>query len=91
MDHPRPWPTRSSTGDFAEQTVHNVLTCPNLWGVTWWCSHDVNRGLVDFPELEYGLGLLTADREVKPMAKQIAAAVREPRPPLGDHGRVRPR
>ncbi|GAB3882469.1 hypothetical protein GCM10029964_040270 [Kibdelosporangium lantanae] len=65
------------TGDFAEQTVHNVLTCPNLWGVTWWCSHDVNRGLVDFPELEYGLGLLTADREVKPMAKQIAAAVRE--------------
>jgi hypothetical protein len=64
-------------GDFAEQTVRNVLTCPNLWGVTWWCSHDVSRELADFPELEYSLGLLTSDRSVKPMARRIASAMRE--------------
>jgi hypothetical protein len=74
---PSPHVPAELVGDFAEQTVHNVLTCPNLWGVTWWCSHDVDRRLADFPELEYSLGLLTSDRKVKSMAERIAAAIRE--------------
>ncbi len=65
--------------EFATQTIHNVLTCSSLWGVTWWCSHDVSRELADFPELEYSLGLLTSDREVKPMARRIAAVIAERR------------
>ncbi|MBW1595488.1 glycosyl hydrolase [Streptomyces sp. JJ38] len=59
---------------FAEATVDNALTCSGLYGVTWWCSHDVPRSLADFPELEYTLGLLTTDREVKPAGRALAAA-----------------
>ena len=46
---------------FTEATVVAALDCPDVWGVTWWCSHDVSRSLADFPELEYSLGLLTND------------------------------
>lgn len=45
--------------------------------MTWWCSHDVARSLADFPELEYTLGLLTNDREVKPAGTAVARAVAE--------------
>jgi hypothetical protein len=60
---------------FAEQTLANVLTCDRLWGVTWWCSHDVDRALLDFPDLEYGLGLLRTDNTVKPIGTAVARAV----------------
>lgn len=66
--------------EFAEQTLANVLTCADLWGVTWWCSHDVDRALVDFPEREYELGLLTTERKVKPLGEAIARIVREAAP-----------
>ncbi|WP_431046636.1 glycoside hydrolase 5 family protein [Streptomyces sp. P1-3] len=68
---------------FTEATVRRALDCPDVWGVTWWCSHDVDRALADFPELEYGLGLLTNDRRVKPAGEAIAAVVRacRDRPP----------
>ncbi|MEU8825548.1 glycosyl hydrolase [Streptomyces sp. NPDC048636] len=62
---------------FTETTVAQALDCPDVWGVTWWCSHDVDRGLADFPELEYGLGLLTNDRRVKPAGRALARMVRE--------------
>ncbi|MFB7495581.1 glycosyl hydrolase [Streptomyces sp. NPDC056161] len=65
---------------FTEATVANALDCPGLWGITWWCSHDVSRDLADFPELEYGLGLLTNDRRPKDLARVLAAAARQPRP-----------
>ncbi|WP_433545162.1 glycoside hydrolase 5 family protein [Streptomyces sp. CA-294286] len=57
---------------FVTATVENALTCEDLYGVTWWCSHDVSRELADFPELEYGLGLLTSDRKVKPQGRAVA-------------------
>lgn len=62
---------------FTEATVANALDCPDVWGVTWWCSHDVSRGLADFPELEYGLGLLTNDRRTKPAGAAIARITEE--------------
>ncbi|MFG2883562.1 glycosyl hydrolase [Streptomyces sp. NPDC048297] len=63
---------------FAEATVRHVLDCPDLWGITWWCSYDVSRDLADFPELEYGLGLLTDDRRPKDIARVLADAARAP-------------
>ncbi|MFD8075667.1 glycosyl hydrolase [Streptomyces sp. NPDC059718] len=62
---------------FATATVAGALDCEDVWGVTWWCSHDVARSLADFPELEYTLGLLTNDREVKPAGTAVARAVAE--------------
>ncbi|MEU8772265.1 glycosyl hydrolase [Streptomyces sp. NPDC048606] len=57
---------------FTEATVACALDCADVWGVTWWCSHDVSRELADFPELEYGLGLLTNARRVKPAGAVLA-------------------
>ncbi|MFI9045656.1 glycosyl hydrolase [Streptomyces sp. NPDC053427] len=74
---PAPHIPENRAARFTEATVRNALDCPDLWGVTWWCSHDVSRSLADFPELEYGLGLLRTDRTVKPAGKAIAALVEE--------------
>ncbi|MCF3963415.1 glycoside hydrolase 5 family protein [Streptomyces fuscigenes] len=63
--------------EFTRATLAGVLDCEDLWGVTWWCSHDVDRSLADFPELEYGLGLLTSDRSLKPAGEAVARAARE--------------
>ncbi|OJX97469.1 MAG: glycosyl hydrolase [Micrococcales bacterium 73-15] len=58
--------------EFVERTVRNAATVPGLWGITWWCSHDVAGSLADFPPLEYDLGLLTSDGEVKPTGRRFA-------------------
>jgi hypothetical protein len=57
---------------FAQDTLRHAAGHDRLWGVTWWCSHDVDRSLADFPELEYTLGLLGADRTVKPLGRAVA-------------------
>ncbi|MEU6122371.1 glycosyl hydrolase [Streptomyces sp. NPDC047123] len=62
---------------FTEDTVAAALDCQDVWGVTWWCSHDVSRDLADFPELEYSLGLLTNDGKVKPAGAAIARIAEE--------------
>ncbi|MEU8534537.1 glycosyl hydrolase [Streptomyces sp. BPPL-273] len=71
---PAPLVPAEHAAAFTEATVANALDCPGLWGVTWWCSHDVSRKLADFPELEYGLGLLTNDRRPKDTARVLARA-----------------
>ncbi|WP_030379127.1 MULTISPECIES: glycoside hydrolase 5 family protein [unclassified Streptomyces] len=74
---PAPLVPAEHAAAFTEATIAAALDCPGLWGITWWCSHDVSRALADFPELEYGLGLLTNDRRPKPSAEVFARAARE--------------
>lgn len=78
---PTPHLGADRVASFAAGTVDRALRHDGLWGVTWWCSHDVSRSLADFPELEYSLGLLGADRSVKPLGATVrdlvAAARRE--------------
>lgn len=62
---------------FARATIATLATCRDLWGVTWWCSHDVDRGLADFPEVEYSLGLLDVHQHVKPVGGAVADAMLE--------------
>jgi len=57
---------------FLRDTLLGVADTPNLEAVTWWCSHDVSRQLVDFPELEYTLGLVDSDGRPKPLGRQFA-------------------
>ncbi|GAB6902957.1 hypothetical protein JCM9957A_60490 [Kineosporia succinea] len=64
---------------FCRESVLAAASCDALWGVTWWCSHDVPRHLADFPELEHTLGLFDADGVVKPIGKAFAAVAREVR------------
>ncbi|AWW36418.1 glycoside hydrolase 5 family protein [Streptomyces cadmiisoli] len=77
---PAPLIPAEHAGSFTEATVRHALDCPDLWGITWWCSHDVSRSLADFPELEYGLGLLTNDRRPKDAARALARAARTRHP-----------
>ncbi|MEU6172592.1 glycosyl hydrolase [Streptantibioticus parmotrematis] len=72
---PAPHVPADRAAEFTTATVEAALDCADVWGVTWWCSHDVDRSLADFPELEYGLGLLTTDREVKPAGRALAESV----------------
>ncbi|MEV5610608.1 glycosyl hydrolase [Streptomyces sp. NPDC052225] len=74
---PQPLIPAEHADRFTEATIGAVLDCPDLWGITWWCSHDVSRDLADFPELEYSLGLLTNDGAVKPAGKAVARLAAE--------------
>jgi hypothetical protein len=63
--------------DFTRATVEQAWHNPALFGITWWCSHDIDRSLLDFPEREYDLGLFTVDHQRKPAAEAIAALITE--------------
>lgn len=65
--------------EFCTRAVRHAADSDALWGVTWWCSHDVDRSLADFPDLEYSLGLIDAQGQVKPIGRafqQVAEEVR---------------
>ncbi len=65
--------------EFATRTIEAALTTPDLFGITWWCSHDVSRELGDYKDLEYSLGLLDVDNGVKPLGRRVAEIVAEVR------------
>ena len=71
------------TPEFCRRVVTKALDCPNLWGITWWCSHDVPSYLADFPSLEYSLGLFDENGKVKPIGRvygELAKQYRDARP-----------
>ncbi|WDV55215.1 cellulase family glycosylhydrolase [Streptomyces coeruleorubidus] len=76
---PEPHVPAADAPEFARATVRNAAGCEGLWGVTWWCSHDVDRSLADYPELEYTLGLFDARGNAKPIATALAETVAEVR------------
>lgn len=76
---PEPHIPAADAPEFARATVRNAAGCEGLWGVTWWCSHDVDRSLADYPELEYTLGLFDARGGAKPIATALAETVAEVR------------
>lgn len=69
--------TPEQAPDFLEATVRSAARTENLWGVTWWCSHDVSRKLADFPELEYSLGLVDQAGSIKPIGLRFAEIIPE--------------
>jgi hypothetical protein len=62
---------------WTEQSIRNMASCEDLWGVTWWCSHEVNSSLTGFNQLEYDLGVYTNDRKLKPIGATLAKVIRE--------------
>lgn len=65
--------------EFASRTVEAALTTEGLYGITWWCSHDVSRSLGDYKDLEYSLGLLDTENVVKPLGRRFAELVAQAR------------
>lgn len=62
---------------YARETVLRAMRSKNLWGFTWWCSHDIDRRLDCFDPLEYDLGLIGTDNKVKPLGKAVAELISE--------------
>lgn len=79
---PRPEIGEGDVHSFVHQALGQACQNPALWGVTWWCSHDLSRDLVDFPEREYDLGLFTTDHRPKPVARALAEIVADPPAPV---------
>lgn len=52
--------------EFMKRTFEAFRNTENLWGVTWWCSHDIKEELKGYDHLEYDLGLIDVDNKVKP-------------------------
>jgi endo-1,4-beta-mannosidase len=65
--------------EFLAATIRNAARVEGLYGITWWCSHDVSRSMLDFPALEYDLGLFTADNRLKPTGERFAEVIKEAR------------
>src|SRR5699024_5735626 len=76
---PAPIVPAEDAGEFLRTSIRNTLDTPGLWGVTWWCSHDVDRSLADFPELEYMLGLIDSAGRVKPAGERYKQLITEQR------------
>ena len=56
---PRTHVPDASAAAFLTTTMASLASTRGLEAVTWWCSHDVSAQLLDFPKLEYSLGLFT--------------------------------
>lgn len=67
----------SDAVSFIEQTVRNAASVAGLSGITWWCSHDVSPDLLDFPPVEYSLGLVDSAGRIKPTGRAFAELARE--------------
>lgn len=71
------WMTEEETLAFAEGTCRSVMTCSNLWGMTWWCAHDIDRQYAGFDPLEYGMGLIDCSNKIKPIGRKVRELIRE--------------
>jgi endo-1,4-beta-mannosidase len=71
------WMPEDDIPDFAESTIRAVATCTNVWGCTWWCSHDIHPGMQGFDLIEYDMGLLDGDNQVKPTGIRLKQIIQE--------------
>ncbi|MGW2094316.1 glycoside hydrolase 5 family protein [Promicromonospora sukumoe] len=69
----------SEMPEFCARTIEAALTTDDLYAITWWCSHDVTRDLGDYKDLEYSLGLLDTENNVKPLGRRFAEVIAEAR------------
>lgn len=63
--------------DFCRSSVEHALDCSDMFGITWWCSHDVDQRFGDFPPFEHQLGLFDQERHLKPIGQAFAQAVKD--------------
>lgn len=76
--------TNSESGVFCSRSIQRMLRCSDLYGITWWCSHDVDGRFVDFPELEHHLGLFDLKGNLTEVGKAFSQIVAEPLPMVVD-------
>lgn len=89
------WMPVEAIPGFSAATIANALDCDHLWGLTWWCSHDLNAELSGFHPLEYDLGLFDQANREKPVAGRLREVIADARaggvnPPTRTLGLVLP-
>jgi endo-1,4-beta-mannosidase len=65
---------------FMEHAIRNIAATGKAWGITWWCSHDIDPKIAGFSDYEYGLGLIDLHNQQKPLGKkysELIAALRK--------------
>ncbi|MFY9726213.1 MAG: cellulase family glycosylhydrolase [Bryobacteraceae bacterium] len=62
---------------YMDHTVRNVAATGKAWGITWWCSHDIDPAIKGFDRGEYELGLLDLGNKPKPLGRKFAALASE--------------
>ncbi|MGB9458558.1 MAG: hypothetical protein WCB12_21090 [Bryobacteraceae bacterium] len=62
---------------YMDHTVRNVAATGKAWGITWWCSHDIDPAIKGFDRGEYQLGLLDLENKPKPLGRKFAALASE--------------
>lgn len=65
----------ASLDGFITESVAHLASARDLYGITWWCSHDVPGGLSGYPSLEYDLGLFDEAGQLKPQGRVLREAI----------------
>jgi Cellulase (glycosyl hydrolase family 5) len=71
------WMDPSNIPTWTRTSIETMVSCDQLFGITWWDSHDLNPKLSGYVNLEYDLGLYTNDRRLKPIGKTIQRMIEE--------------
>ena len=71
------WMPEEDIPGFMERTVRAVATSVNLWGCTWWCSHDIHPRMQGFAAIEYDMGLLDSENRPKPVGLRLRELAHE--------------
>ena len=66
-----------SIEQFVRDSFRVICETENVWGLTWWCSHDLSPELTGYDPLEYDLGLIDINNDLKPAAKVLAELIAE--------------
>ena len=71
------WMDAADIPAWTEQSIRTMASCDQLFGITWWDSHDLNPKLTGYVNLEYDLGLFTNDHKLKPIGATIKRLIAE--------------
>lgn len=50
---------------FIDKTLENCASDKNIWGITWWCSHDISDRFDGFVDFEHNLGVIDINNKPK--------------------------
>jgi endo-1,4-beta-mannosidase len=71
------WVPEQDLSSYADFTVRNTAETGKAWGITWWCSHDLDPAIKGFNDLEYTLGLIGQDNKAKPLGRKLSTLAAE--------------
>ena len=60
---------------FRRRSIDAIADCPDVFGVTWWCSHRIPSAFSDFPFFEHQLGLFDVDGTLTDVGKAFRDAI----------------